>query len=181
MVGVFISPTRTQIGQADRSKGQTLDLTPRTNPESAPISRPRRRWGALLVLVLVLGVGGVIVTQFLSSAIDYYCNVDEIDQRSGCESGRRLRIQGIVDAQSVNSDGAFTKFSISFNQKTVPVEYEGEPGGIFDECVPVVVHGELKGGTFYGDRVEVKHSNEYKAENKDRIDEAEEQCSQLRA
>jgi cytochrome c-type biogenesis protein CcmE len=86
-----------------------------------------------------------------------------------------------VDAQSVNSDGVFTKFSISFNEKTVPVEYEGEPGGIFDECVPVVVHGELKGGTFYGDRVEVKHSNEYEAENKDRIDEAEEQCSQLRA
>jgi cytochrome c-type biogenesis protein CcmE len=43
------------------------------------------------------------------------------------------------------------------------------------------VHGELKEGTFYGDRVEVKHSNEYKAENKDRIEEAEEQCSQLRA
>ena len=158
-----------------------MDLTPRTNAESAPTQKSRRRWGAILVLVIVLGAGGVIVTRFLSSAIDYYCNVDEIDQRSGCEAGRRLRVQGVVDAQSVESDGVLTKFSISFNEVTLPVQYEGEPGGIFDECIPVVVHGELKEGIFYGDRVEVKHSNEYEAENKDRIDKAEEQCSQLKA
>jgi cytochrome c-type biogenesis protein CcmE len=158
-----------------------LDLTPRTNAESVPTQKSRRRWGAILVLVIVLGAGGVIVTRFLSSAIDYYCNVDEIDQRSGCEAGRRLRVQGVVDAQSVESDGVLTKFSISFNEVTLPVQYEGEPGGIFDECIPVVVHGELKEGIFYGDRVEVKHSNEYEAENRDRIDKAEEQCSQLKA
>ena len=133
----------------------------------------------MLVVVLVLGVGGVIVVKFLSSAIDYYCNVDEIGKRSGCEADRRLRIQGVVDAKSVESDGVTTTFTISFNDATIPVRYDGEPGGIFDECVPVVVHGELKEGTFYGDRVEVKHSNEYKAKNKDRIEKAQDQCSQL--
>ena len=54
----------------------------------------------------------------------------------------------------------------------MPVRYEGQPGGIFEECEPVVVHGELVDGTFEGDRVEVKHSNEYEAENADRLDEA---------
>ena len=158
-----------------------MDLTPRTSGDSPVAPSRRKRWGAIVVLVLVLGFGGVIVTRFLSSAIDYYCNVDEIDVRSGCEAGRRLRIQGIVDAQSVKSDGAVTSFTISFNDETVPVRYDGQPGGIFDECVPVVVHGELRSGTFFGDRVEVKHSNEYEAENKDRIATAEEQCSRLRA
>ncbi|NQV96853.1 MAG: hypothetical protein HQ486_03580, partial [Acidimicrobiaceae bacterium] len=48
-----------------------MDLTPR--PESTPPKR--RRWLPIIVLSLV-GVGGaIIVTQFLSSAIDYYCNV----------------------------------------------------------------------------------------------------------
>ncbi len=34
------------------------------------------------------------------------------------------------------------------------------------------MHGELVDGTVEGDRVEVKHSNEYEAENADRIDGA---------
>ena len=158
-----------------------MDLTPRTSTEQTTAPKARRRWGAMLVIVLVLGAGGVIVVKFLSSAIDYYCNVDEIGKRSGCDADRRLRIQGVVDAKSVETDGVTTTFTISFNGATLPVRYDGEPGGIFDECVPVVVHGELKDGTFYGDRVEVKHSNEYKAENKDRLEKAQDQCSQLKA
>jgi cytochrome c-type biogenesis protein CcmE len=54
------------------------------------------------------------------------------------------------------------------------VRYEGHPGGIFQECVPVVVHGRLDAqGSFDGDRVEVKHSNEYEAANSERLDDAE--------
>ena len=65
-----------------------------------------------------------------------------------------------------------TTFTISFAGATLPVRYQGQPGGIFEECQPVVVHGELVDGTFRGDRVEVKHSNEYEAENADRLDQA---------
>ena len=73
-------------------------------------------------------------------------------------------------ARSTTADGV-TTFTISFDGATLPVRYEGQPGGIFEECEPVVVHGELVDGTFEGDRVEVKHSNEYEAENADRLDE----------
>jgi len=147
----------------------TLDLTPR---QDAPAPRSRRRWLPFVVLALVLVAGGVIVTQFLRSAVDYYCNVDEIDQRDGCEAGRRLRVQGTVDAGSVATADGITTFSITFNDASLPVRYEGQPGGIFEECQPVVVHGELMGQRFEGDRVEVKHSNEYEAQNADRIDGA---------
>ncbi len=126
-----------------------------------------------MVLALVLVASGVIVTQFLRSAVDYYCNVDEIGQRSGCEPGRRLRIQGTVDKGTVAVANGITSFTISFNGETLPVRYDGEPGGIFEECEPVVVHGELVDDVFQGDRVEVKHSNEYEAENADRLDAAE--------
>jgi cytochrome c-type biogenesis protein CcmE len=150
----------------------TIDLTPRTDPGAPPPRRSKRKWAPLVVLALVLVAGGVIVTQFLRSAVDYYCNVDEIGHRSGCEAGRRLRIQGTVDKGSVSTVDGITAFSISFNGKTLPVRYEGQPGGIFEECEPVVVHGELVSGTFQGDRVEVKHSNEYEAANAARLKEA---------
>ena len=150
----------------------TAELTPRPAPAAAP-RRGRRRWMPLLVIGLVLVAGGVIVTQFLRSAVDYYCNVDEIGVRTGCDADRRLRVQGTVDEGSVVVDGGVTTFDISFGGATVPVRYEGEPGGIFKECLPVVVHGRLVNGTFEGDRVEVKHSNEYVAENGDRVEDAE--------
>ena len=149
----------------------TLDLTPRDD-QGAPARRSRRRWAPLVVLALVLVAGGVIVTQFLRSAVDYYCNVDEIGHRDGCEAGKRLRVQGTVDKGTVATVDGITTFAISFGGTTLPVRYEGQPGGIFEECEPVVVHGELVDGTFQGDRVEVKHSNEYEAANADRLTDA---------
>ena len=152
------------------------DLTPRTRPEpDAPAVQSKRRWMSIVVLCIVLVAGGVIVTQFLRSAVDYYCNVDEIGQRSGCDPDRRLRLQGVVEQGSVIHDGGNTDFVIAFNGAEVPVHYDGEPGGIFKECIPVVVHGQFASasGVFEGDLVEVKHSDEYVAVNDDRLAEAE--------
>ncbi len=118
----------------------TIDLTPRNDTGTPPPKR-RRRWAPLIVLALVLVAGGVIVTQFLRSAVDYYCNVDELGTRSGCEAGRRLRVQGTVDKGSVATTDGITTFAISFGGATLPVRYEGQPGGIFEECEPVVVLG----------------------------------------
>jgi cytochrome c-type biogenesis protein CcmE len=152
-----------------------VDLSPR---EHAPVATRRKRpWPAIIVLVVVLLAGGVVVVKFLTSAIDYYCNVDEVGVKSGCETGRRLRIQGTVEEGTVRQQGGVTTFMIAFNGKELPVRYQGEPGGIFQECIPVVVHGRLTappgdGGVFVGDLVEVKHSNEYEAANKDRLDKA---------
>lgn len=149
------------------------DLTPRPTGETAP--RSGRRVLPMIVLALVVVAGGVIITQALSTAVDYYCNVDEVGVRSGCDADRRLRIQGTVAEGSVVTGMASTMFDIEFNEAVVAVEYEGEPGGIFRECLPVVVHGvfDSSSGLFQGDRVEVKHSEEYVAVNDDRLTEAE--------
>ena len=152
------------------------DLTPRTGADDvAPRPRQRRNLVPIIVLGLVLVAGGVIVTQFLRSAVDYYCNVDEVGQRSGCDADRRLRLQGVVERGTVVSEGGDTAFDITFNEATISVFYSGEPGGIFKECIPVVVHGnfDTASGTFLGDRVEVKHSDEYVAVNDERLADAE--------
>lgn len=149
-----------------------MDLTPRTVDPAAPTRRRRRRWLPMVLLGLVIVAGGVVVTQFLTSAIDYYCNVDEIGVQPNCDAERRLRVQGVVDEGSVVDDGVVTAFTMSFNGATLPVRYEGDPGGVFQECISVVVHGRIgDDGVFDGDRIEVKHSNEYVEANPERVDD----------
>ena len=161
-----------------------MDLSPRVTTTAPPAPTPRRRnWRAIALLVAVLLAGGIVVTKFLNSAIDFYCNVDEIGRKSGCEADRRLRIQGTVEEGTVVKNGAETDFMVAFNGVTMPVHYEGDPGGLFQECIPVVVHGTVgDDGVFHGDKLEVKHSNEYAAKNPDRLDQAKSAaCSQPQA
>jgi len=166
-----------------------MDLSPRQITATAPPPSTRRRnWKAYVLLAVVLIAGGIVVTKFLTSAIDFYCNADEVGHKSGCEAGRRLRIQGTVEEGSVVKDGAVTDFTITFNHVEIPVHYDGDPGGLFQECIPVVVHGTFVAasggskGVFDGDKLEVKHSNEYAAKNADRLDQARSAaCSQQQA
>ena len=143
-----------------------MDLTPRpTEP-----SKKRRRWMPIVLLSLV-GVGGVvIVTQFLTSAIDYYCNVDEIGVRSGCETTSRLRVQGTVEQNSLKKTDNKTSFVMTFNNKSITVAYAGDPGGVFPECISGVAHGRIVNEVFESNRIEVKHSNEYVEQNSERLE-----------
>ena len=157
-----------------------MDLSPRTltdvddEPPPPTGARRKRPWAALVVLALVLVAGGFAVTKFLSSAIDYYCNVDEIGHKSGCDVGRELRIQGTVDQGSISKQGDVTFFRISFDGVTMPVRYQGGQVDLFQECIPVVVHGKVlqtaDGEQFQGTDIEVKHSSDYQAQHPDRVD-----------
>ncbi len=153
-----------------------MDLTPRSEPDGGVAPRKKKRnLIPILALALVVTAGGVIVTQFLNSAVDYFCNVDEVGIRDGCEEDRRIRLQGTVEPGTI--DGSLpgvTAFTMAFGNSEIDVNYDGIPGGIFKECIPVVVHGEIRGGVLEGDLVEVKHSNEYVAVNDENLAEAEE-------
>lgn len=166
--------TDADLPPSDDAIANDLDLTPRTNADGTAVASQRKRnWLPILVLALVVVAGGVIVTQFLTSAVDYYCNVDEINVREGCDDDRRIRLQGTVDEGSVVRSDGVTVFTISFNGASLPVRYAGEPGGIFKECIPVVVHGVIEEGALQGDRVEVKHSDEYVSVNDERVVDAQ--------
>ena len=152
-----------------------MDLSPREVEQKT--SRHRRRWAPLAIVVLAVVAGGFVVTQFLTNAIDYYCNVDEIGQRDGCEDDRRLRVQGVVVEDSLRKENGSTTFELSFNGDVLPVTYLGDPGGIFQECIPVVAHGRMENGVLDSNRIEVKHSNEYQSKNEVRLDEADQQAA----
>jgi cytochrome c-type biogenesis protein CcmE len=149
-----------------------LDLSPRPTAPVTPRTK-RRKWGAIAVLAAVVVGGGIIVTQFLGSAIDYYCNVDDLGAKAGCEEGKRLRVQGEVVEGSLVQEANLTSFTIAFNDATLPVVLAGDPGGIFQECIAVVVRGRLVGGVFEGNQVETKHDNTYTAANEGRVEDGE--------
>ena len=154
-----------------------MDLTPRPADDVTPKVRRKRRWLPMTLVAASLIGGGVVVTQFLTSAIDYYCNVDEIGVREGCDSDRRVRVQGVVEQGSVREEDGATVFTLEFNGKTLDVTYQGDPGGIFQECISVVAHGRIAPAGFDSDRIEVRHSNQYVEKNEDRLDESNEEAA----
>lgn len=162
-----------------------MDLSPREVVPTAPARRRKRPWVPMLVLAVALVGGGFMVIMFLNNAVDYYCNVDEVGVKDGCDVGRNIRIQGVVQAGSVEKSGNGYNFVVAFNGKEMPVAVGSEPSGIFQECIPVVVRGRVVEGAdgmaFEGDEVIVKHDNNYDAENKDRLAESNaeaDECSQ---
>jgi cytochrome c-type biogenesis protein CcmE len=71
---------------------------------------------------------------------------------------------------------------MTFNAEKISVKYLGDPGGVFQECIPVVAHGRVVNGVLESDRIEVKHSNQYVEKNETRLDEANNEaaaCSAL--
>ncbi|MFM2079273.1 MAG: cytochrome c-type biosis protein CcmE [Actinomycetota bacterium] len=165
-----------------------MDLSPREVVPTAVGRKRKRPWPAMVVLALVLVAGSVMVGKFLTSAVDYYCNVDEVGVKTGCDVGRNIRIQGTVQENSVEkgSSGAINAFVIEYHGKSMPVSVGSEPSGIFQQCIPVVVRGKavVDGNgvvVFQGDEVIVKHDNSYDAANKDRVAQANAEaakCSQ---
>ena len=154
-----------------------MDLTPRTSGDPTPAAKKKRKWMPIAFIVVALLAGGVVVTKFLTSAIDYYCNVDEVGVRDGCTDDRRIRVQGIVQQHSVKSADGSTQFELTFNAETIKVQYLGDPGGVFQECIPVVAHGRMVGNTFESDRIEVKHTNQYVEKNTGRLAEANKEAA----
>ena len=153
-----------------------MDLSPREVVPTAARGK-RKPWFAYGVLAMVLVAGGVVVSKFLTSALDYYCNVDEVGVKDGCDVGRSIRIQGVVEKGSVDQVGSVTNFVVTFNNVSMPVALSSDPTGLFQECIPVVVTGkavEDADGTrlFEGDEVLVKHDANYDKENKARVDKS---------
>jgi cytochrome c-type biogenesis protein CcmE len=146
-----------------------LDLTPRTSGPSP--ARRTRRWLPMAIVAAVLIAGAFVLFQGLSNASVYFCNANEVGHRSQCEVSKRFRLQGTVDNGSVQAtQGNGIHFTVTYAGTTIPVTYGGQPGGIFKEGIPVVIEGRMEpDGTFAGDRILVKHTEQYREKNPDRV------------
>ena len=151
-----------------------LDLTPRTAAPSPESRRTQRPIGVYLALVaVVLGIGFVVL-QGLDNATLYFRNVDEAVAEREELGTRRFRLQGLVRDDVVDT-GDTVSFTVSFDGADIPVQHRGDPPDLFEPGQPVVLEGAFVEGStvFASDRMFVKHSEEYEAENTDRIVDAE--------
>lgn len=126
----------------------------------------RRLWMAGGVVVIALGF---LVVQGLGNATLYFRTADEAVAQRESLGERRFRIQGDVVPGSISQVGNDVSFTLAKNGVEVPVRHQGDPPELFQPGIPVVLEGRFDGQSFSSDRILVKHSETYTAENPERV------------
>jgi cytochrome c-type biogenesis protein CcmE len=150
-----------------------VDLTPAPVAPAPPRRRAVLAYGVLAVVVVAIGV---VVYQALSSASLYFYNVDEAVEQRDDLGEDRFRLQGTVLGEGLEETGEGIAFAVAFDGVRAAVRHVGDPPDLFQPGIPVVLEGRWQGSredlVFASDRMLVKHSEEYEAENEDRIVDA---------
>ncbi|MEE9417766.1 MAG: cytochrome c maturation protein CcmE [Acidimicrobiales bacterium] len=164
------------------------DLTPRP-----PSTKRDRKLLPAAILVLVVVALGAIVTQGLLNGTLFFHEVDDaVAERSelGTERFRMLGVpvEGSITETKLGENTAVA-FTVVFDDVVADVVHVGDPPQLFQPEVPVTleghwvhgdapvgsfVHGANDGWWFQSDRMLVKHDNDYRNDNEDRISEANE-------
>ncbi len=125
-----------------------------------------RLWIAGVVVVAALGF---LVLQGLGNATLYFRTADEAVAQRAELGDRRFRIEGDVVDGSVRQVGNDVSFILTSKNVEVPVRHKGDPPELFRPGIPVVLEGRFQGDYFSSDRIMVRHSETYVAENPERV------------
>lgn len=156
-----------------------LNTAPTLDDEDLPpvvtTRRPRQAKPARIIVssVLALGAIGFLVSKGLGSATVYFKTADEAVAQRRQLGTHRFRIQGSVEPGTIRQDQGRLLFTILGEQGAeVPVVHTGgQPTGLFKDSIPVVLEGHWAGpGPAYAsDKIIVKHSETYRAQNPGRV------------
>ncbi|MGH9165822.1 MAG: cytochrome c maturation protein CcmE [Acidimicrobiales bacterium] len=136
---------------------------------SAPrLPGPRRRlWVVGGVIVVALGL---LLFQGLSNATVYFKTADEAVSQRASLGERRFRLEGMVVDGSVRRGGQDVDFTVRGERGgLVPVVHDGDVPELFAPGIPVVLEGRWDGTRYRSDRILVRHTSEYRAQNPDRV------------
>ena len=114
--------------------------------------------------VAVLGFAGFMIAKALNSSLVYFVLPNEYAKDPSSFDGRRIRLGGMVEPGSVdfNDQDLQLTFMVTDSIKDYQVDYRGAPPDLFKENQGVVVEGRFQDGVFHGDRLLVKHSENYR-------------------
>lgn len=124
-----------------------------------------------LVLMSALGVLAVAVAMLSYGGIEknlvYYLSPEELLAKKEAAYGATVRLGGVVQKGSVqwNNKTMDLTFAVGMSEAGEPkvlITTRGAPPQMFQEGIGAVVEGTFDGQMFHGDRVMVKHSNEYR-------------------
>jgi cytochrome c-type biogenesis protein CcmE len=120
-------------------------------------------------LAVAVAVAGLLLWQGLTNATVYFKTVDEAVAQRRQLGDRRFRLEGIVQAGSVQQARGGVDFVVEENNAEVRVHHVGDPPELFRAGIPVVLEGHFAGSTFSSDRILVKHTAEYRTKNPGRV------------
>ncbi|HEX2701560.1 MAG TPA: cytochrome c maturation protein CcmE [Acidimicrobiales bacterium] len=141
---------------------------PATARRRTPMGRRRR----VVAGVVIAAALGFLLLRAVGDATVYFKTADEAVAERAQLGTHRFRIEGLVVPGSVRDGAGEVDFTIRGQQgATVDVVHKGDVPELFQPDIPVVMEGRFQGGSFLSDRILVKHTNEYKAENPDRVEE----------
>jgi cytochrome c-type biogenesis protein CcmE len=115
---------------------------------------------AALAFVLLRGLGNATL---------FFYNVDEAVARRAELDDDRFRLQGTVVADTVARTEEGASFDLTFGGVAAAVRHRGDLPQLFEPGIPVVLEGRWQGDRFESDRMLVKHSEVYVAENPGRV------------
>lgn len=162
------------VNEPSPGDGAPMDVSPRP----VPAGRARRgttaaTWRAIALGAVVLVGVGFVVMRGLGDATLFFYNVDEAVEQRDELGDQRFRLQGNVVADSVQETGAGVgvEFRVEYDGVQADVRHVGNPPDLFQPDIPVVLEGRWNGEIFSSDRILVKHSENYVAENPDRVED----------
>ena len=125
------------------------------------MTRKQRRLYFVLLGLATLGVAvALVLTAISDSLVYFYSPTDIVTQR--LPEGRRMRVGGLVEADSVRKDGKLVTFKVTDVTNAIPVAYTGMLPDLFREGQGVVVEGRMeKDGVFHAAEVLAKHDENY--------------------
>lgn len=140
-------------------------------PSAPRVRRQGNRFRIGAVVVVVALALGFLLSRGLGDATLYFRTADEAVAQRQELGERRFRIEGTVVPGSIRNDGELLLFSIASKGVTVPVQNSGQPLGLFQENIPVVLEGHFAGNsdTFRSDRILVRHSADYESDYPERV------------
>ena len=124
---------------------------------------PRRPWGILALVVVVLAVVAFLAFSSIGSALVYYRTPTELTQMQD-PYNQVLRLGGVVKQGSVEGPATDLYFTLTDGHNDVRVHSTVAPTRSFREGSGAVVEGRLKPhGLFEATQVIVKHDENYVA------------------
>ena len=133
-------------------------------PPDPILPPPRRPWGILVLVGVVLVVVAYLAFSSIGNALVYYLTPTELLGRGEAAVGQTVRLGGVVAEGSVSGPATDLTFAITDGDSEITVHSTVAPTRSFREGSGAVVEGSLTtDGVFEATQVIVKHDENYEA------------------
>jgi len=122
----------------------------------------KRQNRMILVALLVIGVSLATyfgIKSFNDNLLYFFTPTDVLDGKT--PQGKSFRIGGLVQTGSVIRDDLLVFFTLTDNNKSIEVHFEGILPDLFREGQGIVATGSLDGNYFKANTVLAKHDENY--------------------